>query len=427
MRPLDLRSAVGVANIMSGPCLAQTELGRTHGLHHRGQIAQHDACPGCPRETTLHLRFRFAMTTDDFEITISLVPHALARVSGDLDQRDSRELSGILRSLIENGHTVVHVDVRALTFIGAAGLWAITDASNRLSAVSGELRVRFASPQVRRLFGIVGIAALIDDNTLDRLAAAPATNQRTGNHSKATVSRRAADGLATAGYGAVIASTAVIDASLRLVTALAVETVTGADGASVSLARNGQLRTVAASNDTVFEMDLHQYETGQGPCISAAAEGHGFHIESLADEPRWPKFVPQALELGIASIFSTPLLLADRAVGALNMYSNTSRAFGPPQQKLAASLASQASSILTDSGAEISAEQTSQRIANALVDRQVIAQAQGVLMATRGLGAEAAASVLYRLARTAGLPVAQQAAAIVANLDPTDQPRHSDE
>ena len=56
----------------------------------------------------------------------------------------------------------------------------------------------------------------------------------------------------------------------------------GADGVSVTLERNGRLATVASSNDTVMRMDDHQYETGEGPCLSAAAEGHWFHIESLA-------------------------------------------------------------------------------------------------------------------------------------------------
>lgn len=59
------------------------------------------------------------MTVGAFEMTISFVPDVLARLSGDLDRRGAGELSGVPRPLIANGHTVVHVDVRALTFIGA--------------------------------------------------------------------------------------------------------------------------------------------------------------------------------------------------------------------------------------------------------------------------------------------------------------------
>ncbi len=89
-------------------------------------------------------------------------------------------------------------------------------------------------------------------------------------------------------------NSATIDAALRLVTLLAGATVEGADGVSVTLERNGRLSTVASTNDTVRLMDDHQYATGEGPCLAAAAQGHWFHSESLAEEDRWPAFVPRA-------------------------------------------------------------------------------------------------------------------------------------
>ncbi|MEO6495630.1 MAG: GAF domain-containing protein, partial [Ilumatobacteraceae bacterium] len=107
-------------------------------------------------------------------------------------------------------------------------------------------------------------------------------------------------------------STEVIDAALRLVTALASATVDNADGVSVTLERHGRLLTVAASDDAVLEMDGHQYDSGEGPCLAAKAEGRWFYIESLDDESRWPTFVPLALEQGIHSILASPLMTADR-------------------------------------------------------------------------------------------------------------------
>jgi len=79
-------------------------------------------------------------------------------------------------------------------------------------------------------------------------------------------------------------ATDLVDAALRLVTALTRVTIGGADGVSVSLTRHGQLTTVAASDETIAQMDRDQYATGEGPCLAAASEGHWFHVESLADE-----------------------------------------------------------------------------------------------------------------------------------------------
>jgi len=120
-------------------------------------------------------------------------------------------------------------------------------------------------------------------------------------------------------------------------------------------------------------MDRDQYATGQGPCLAAAGEGHWFHVESMADEARWPDFVPRARAGGIGSVLSTPLMAnAGGSVGALNIYSRTERAFGPPEQELAALFATQASRILASAG--VAAEQATRRQATeitASTQRQV--------------------------------------------------------
>ena len=70
--------------------------------------------------------------------------------------------------------------------------------------------------------------------------------------------------------------------------------VNGADGVSVSLLRHGELMTVAASDETIMEMDTEQYATGEGPCVDASLRGRWFHAESLDIETRWPSFTPRA-------------------------------------------------------------------------------------------------------------------------------------
>ena len=172
---------------------------------------------------------------------------------------------------------------------------------------------------------------------------------------------------------------------------------------------------MASTNDTVLLMDDHQYATGEGPCLAAAAEGHWFHSESLAEEDRWPAFVPRAIEEGIASILSTPLMTAERAVGALNIYSNTERAFGPRQQELAALFASQASGILIDAGADVVDEELGKRILEGLLARETIARAEGVLMARDHVSAEQRRRHAPPGARTAEVAVLKHAAEIVAS------------
>ncbi len=220
--------------------------------------------------------------------------------------------------------------------------------------------------------------------------------------------------------GSMSANSDVVDAALGLVTALAATTVQGADGVSVTLQRHGQFVTVASTDDTVLGMDRHQYETGEGPCLDAATEGHWFHVESLAEEDRWPTFGPLAAEQGIASILSTPLMANDQSVGALNIYSNQAGAFGARQQQLAALFATQASKVLADAGAAVTDEQLKHSIAGALSGRQTLARAQGMIMARGQLPADLAAATLNRAARAQGLTVLEYAAQVIASSGASD-------
>jgi len=366
---------------------------------------------------TTHRFGEFAVAVDfDSDRTV-------LEVGGEVDMLTAPTLSGLLGVLVDQGHPNLLLDLAALTFLDAAGLGVIVAASSRLQESGRLLTLRSVPAQTQRILDLTGVSELVQIDTSDPNVTALGAEQRSGDHSRPVASASADLSSDLARIGSVPASNAVIDAALRLVTALASDTVEGADGVSVSLERHGRVATVASSNQTVQRMDDHQYETGEGPCLAAAAEGRWFHIEALAEENRWPAFVPLAIEEGIASILSTPLMVAERPLGALNIYSNTERAFGPHQQELAALFATQASQILADAAADVTDEQMAKRFAAALAAREVIAQAQGVLMARHNITAAGAAASLRRAARTAEVPVRSHAATVVASTrndaDPT--------
>jgi anti-anti-sigma factor len=341
----------------------------------------------------------------DFGIVVSFVDNqAILAVSGEVDMLTAPTLHAAITALVEQGHAEIVLDFAALTFMDASGLRVIADTSQRLGASGRMLTVRSTPPLTSRILHLTRLDEII------RLEAG-----------KLKVVAPLVDGSVVPLRIGIRPTDDVIDAALRRVTELVSATLQGADGVSITLDRNGRLSTVAASNETVMKMDDHQYQSGEGPCLSAAATGRGFHIESLADETRWPTFVPLAMEEGIASILSTPLTTVERSLGALNIYSNTDRAFGPQQHDLAALFASQASGILGDAGADD--EQMSERLANALTTRQTIARAQGVLMSRENLSAAHAASSLQRSARAGKVTVALYAARVVATTHDAHRPQ----
>jgi len=341
--------------------------------------------------------------------------HATLVVRGDVDVLTAPTLGATLSALVDHGHRDVVVDVAAVGFMDAAGLGVIGAISARLATSSQTLTIRGAHRQLRRILEMTSLSGLVRLEEADPTVAVLGAEQRSGDRRLAVAAAPVALSTDLARVG-TRPNSAVIDAALRLVTMVAGATVKGADGVSVTLERYGRLGTVASSNDTILRMDDHQYQTGEGPCLAAAAEGHWFHSESLADEERWPTFVPRAIEEGIASILSTPLMNATRPMGALNIYSNTERAFGPHEQELAALFASQASGILIDAGADAIDEELGARILDGLRSREIIARAEGVLMARQHVTAERAAAALHRDARTAQIAVLQHATAIVASV-----------
>ena len=159
-------------------------------------------------------------------------------------------------------------------------------------------------------------------------------------------------------------------------------------------------------------MDASQYATGEGPCIDASVAGRWFHAESLEEETRWPAFTPRAQALGIRAILSSPLMVEDRPVGALNMYSRTAAGFGAKEQELAVVFATEASNILTDIGVAMTDELTG-RFQGALRTRQIIAEAQGVIMERQDIGEKEAFDVMRRSSRSSDRPLRQEAIDVV--------------
>jgi anti-anti-sigma factor len=345
----------------------------------------------------------------EFEIAVNFhAEQTIVSVCGEVDLLTAPTLHAAINALVDQGRPGIVLDLTGLTFMDASGLRVIADASVNLATSSRRLTVRSAPAMTRQILDITRVSELIQLEVVNPRVATLGAEQRLGDHSLA-VHVQPTDRLRAGNTP----RNELIDAALRRVTALVRATVDGADGVSVTLKRDGRLTTVASSNDTVMRMDDHQYETGEGPCLSAAAQGRWFHIESLAEETRWPAFVPRAIDEGIASILSTPLMTVERPLGALNIYSNADRAFGPRQQKLAALFATQASAILADAGAAV--EHTGRPMADALLARQTIARAQGVLMAREHITADDAAATIHRSARAGKVPVARHAAAIVAS------------
>lgn len=180
----------------------------------------------------------------------------------------------------------------------------------------------------------------------------------------------------------------------RAAAQLAVDNVGGCDVAALSLVRrrsSPRIETRGSTDDVVLAVDELQHELEEGPCVDAIWQHTTVHSASLSHDPRWPRWGPQvARRTGLQSVLAFQLFTHHDTVGALNLFSRRTDAFGDADRIDGLALAAHISVAI------VAAEKI-QNLEHALATRTVIGQATGVLMERFDLSADRAFAVLVRV------------------------------
>lgn len=206
-----------------------------------------------------------------------------------------------------------------------------------------------------------------------------------------------------------------VGVALRMITAVAVETVPGSAGAGITLlSRSGERETAAATSEVVGRADALQYELNGGPCLDAWGDRVPLRVDDLTTERRWPAWSARAAELGLRSSLSAPLVAGHRCLGAIKLYATEPGAYDRRAEHLLTMFASQAAMLLAHTTAAADAEKLSARITETLRGREVIAVARGILMARDGVDERSAFRTLAETARRQRISVRQAAERLTA-------------
>jgi diguanylate cyclase (GGDEF)-like protein len=108
---------------------------------------------------------------------------------------------------------------------------------------------------------------------------------------------------------------------------------------------------VAASDDAAFRFEELQTVLDEGPCIVAYQTGQSVAIAALSTESRFPRFVPQAMEAGLAAVFTFPLRHGDAQLGALDLYRDSPGPLSDQEMTVAQTLADVTSAYLVNAKA----------------------------------------------------------------------------
>jgi GAF domain-containing protein len=217
---------------------------------------------------------------------------------------------------------------------------------------------------------------------------------------------RLADTLAEAAR--VLFAVGGVDETLRHVVELAARTVEGCDLAAISLVGGARVR----SDPLAAELEELQHELGQGPCVSAVAQGGTVYAGDLADDDRWPGFAPVAVRGGVRSVLALPLAV-EGTNGWLALYAHLPEAFGALDRGRGQLLVALAGLALSTAQVHEAEEKQAVDLRAALDTREVIGQAQGILIERERISPDQAFDVLRRASQHLNVKLREVARALV--------------
>jgi GAF domain-containing protein len=128
--------------------------------------------------------------------------------------------------------------------------------------------------------------------------------------------------------------------------------------------------------------------------------------DDFENETRWPQYSREVCKLGVRSGISFKLYTGDRTAGALNVFSRRPDSFDADAEIIGSILAAHAA-------AAILASRESQGLQTALLSRDLIGQAKGILMERYDIDAVGAFDMLRKLSQQMNVRLAEVAQRVV--------------
>jgi len=171
--------------------------------------------------------------------------------------------------------------------------------------------------------------------------------------------------------------------------------VMSAAGAGIMLAQDdGNLAFVAASEQRVVDVELHQAQVGQGACHEAFAINEIVQVDDIEDEDRWPEYVELVKACGLRSVLGVPLNAFGETIGVINIYREQPAAWSDEDIGAAQVLASMGAGYILNANQLKAQHNLSEQLHSAIESRDLIGQAKGIIMAQAQLDSDAAFEVL---------------------------------
>ena len=204
-----------------------------------------------------------------------------------------------------------------------------------------------------------------------------------------------------------LAGQRTLDAVLAEATSAAVELIPGVDTAGILLVKKrGDFESLATTSEVPHQLDILQMTFDEGPCMQAALVDTIVRTDDFRTETRWPQYSPAVVEIGVLSGLSFKLYTADRSAGALNLFGFQPTTWDAEAESVGSVLAAHAA-------AAIIATLQEQQLHAALLTRDRIGQAKGIIMERYGVDSVRAFQMLRQLSQEGNIKLIEVAQRVI--------------
>jgi GAF domain-containing protein len=173
--------------------------------------------------------------------------------------------------------------------------------------------------------------------------------------------------------------------------------VPGCDAATIALSIEGRPATAAMTARVALELDMAQYDAGDGPCLKSLRDIATIRLDVAEEGEAFPHFAAAARRGGVRGVLSVPATWGTEVVATLNLYSRRGP-FDETAITVARVLAAQVAIAVSRSPEFAAARAVVEEAQRQADDHAEVDLATGLLMVTQACTAEQAEGLLREAA-----------------------------
>lgn len=195
----------------------------------------------------------------------------------------------------------------------------------------------------------------------------------------------------------VLQSQRTLGAALASIAESATISVPGCDAASIAISIAGRPATAAVTAKVALELDMVQYDTQDGPCLTSFHSMSTIRVDLVDQHDAFPDFAQAARRKGFRGVLSVPATWGDEVVATLNLYSRGGP-FDESAESVALVLAAQVAIAVSRSPEFAAARGVVEQAQRDADDDAEVNVATGLLMVNESCTAEQAEGLLRHAA-----------------------------